>query len=106
MANLTNDNLEQVIKESGKTVLVDMYADWCGPCKMITPIIDELIKEYDGKLEIVKVNVDNNPLSVATYGVRTIPTLLVFNKEGELVKKQTGAIPKSKIVELFDKFLV
>lgn len=106
MAELTNDNLESVIKESGKTVLVDMYAEWCGPCKMISPIIDDLVKEYEGKLEVIKVNVDDNPVSAAAFGVRSIPTLLVFDKNGELVKRQAGAIPKSKIVELFDKFLV
>lgn len=103
--DLTNDNLNQLISESGKVVLVDMYADWCGPCKMITPIIEELSKEYDGKLEIIKVNVDENPVSAAAFSVRSIPTLLVFDKTGELVKKHSGAIPKIKIVELFEKFI-
>jgi thioredoxin 1 len=105
MIELSNDNLNQLISESGKVVLVDMYADWCGPCKMITPIIDELSKEYDGKLEVIKVNVDENPVSAAAFSVRSIPTLLVFDKTGELLKKQTGAIPKMKIVELFENYL-
>lgn len=101
MAELINDNLQEMIKSAGKPVLVDMYADWCGPCKMIGPIIDDLISEYEGKLEIIKVNVDENPKSTAALGVRSIPTLLVFDKNGELVKKQAGAIPKSQIVALF-----
>jgi thioredoxin 1 len=101
MAELTKDNLMELINGTEKPVLVDMYAEWCGPCKMITPIIDELIQEYEGKVEIIKVNVDDNPLSAAAFGVRSIPTLLVFDKKGELVKKHSGAMPKSKIVELF-----
>jgi thioredoxin 1 len=102
---LKNDNLVDVIKESNKPVLVDMYAEWCGPCKMIGPIIDTLASEYDEKLEIIKVNVDENPVSAAAFGVRSIPTLLVFDK-GELVKRQAGAVPKSKIVEMFEKYIV
>jgi len=105
MGELINDNLEAQIKSAGKPVLVDMYAEWCGPCKMIAPIIDELIKEYEGKIEIIKVNVDENPVSTAAFGIRSIPTLLVFDKSGELKKKQAGAIPKSKIVELFESYL-
>jgi thioredoxin 1 len=106
MAELTNDNLQEVIKSVGKPVLVDMYAEWCGPCKMIHPIIDDLIKEYDGKLEIIKVNVDVNPVTAAAFSVRSIPTLLVFDKTGELKKKQAGAIPKSQIVALFESYIV
>lgn len=105
MIVLTNDKLEQTIKESSKLILVDMYADWCGPCKMIEPIIEEIAKDYEQNLEVIKVNVDENPVSAAAYGVRSIPTLLVFDK-GELVKKQSGAIPKKVIIELFEKFLV
>lgn len=105
MAELINDNLEAYVKSIGKPVLVDMYAEWCGPCKMIAPIIDELIKEYEGKVEIIKVNVDDNPVSAAAFGVRTIPTMLVFDNSGELKKKQSGAMPKSKIIELFENYL-
>lgn len=105
MAELVNDNLQELVKSAGKPVLVDMYAEWCGPCKMISPIIDDLIKEYEGKVEIIKVNVDENPVSAADFNVRSIPTLLVFDKLGELKKKQSGAIPKSKIVELFESYI-
>ena len=105
MLNITHDNLEDVIKESTKPVFVDMYTDWCGPCKMIAPIIDELANEYGEKIEFVKLNVDENPVSAAAFGVRSIPTLLVFDK-GELVKKQAGAMPRAKIVDLFQKYLV
>lgn len=105
MAELINDNLHEIIKSTGKPVLVDFYGDWCSPCKMIAPIIDDLIMEYEGRLEIIKVNVDENSESTAMYGVRSIPTLLVFDCNGELVKKQAGAIPKSRIVEMFEKYL-
>ena len=106
MAELKTDNLQELVASAGKPVLVDMYAEWCGPCKMIGPIIDDLIKEYEGKVEIIKGNVDENPVSAAAFGVRSIPTLLVFDKSGELKKKQAGAIPKSKIVELFEGYIV
>ena len=106
MAELVTDNLKELIDSAGKPVLVDMYAEWCGPCKMIGPIIDDLIKEYEGKVEIIKVNVDENPNSAAAFGIRSIPTLLVFDNSGELKKKQSGAIPKSKIVEMFESYIV
>lgn len=101
---LTTDNLQDVVSIAKKPVLVDMYAEWCGPCKMIGPIIDNITEEYQDKIDVIKVNVDENPVSAAAYGIRTVPTLLVFNN-GELVKKHSGAIPKSKIVELFEKYI-
>ena len=105
MLNLTEDNLEKIIAESNKPVFVDMYADWCGPCKMIAPLVEELSKEYGDKVEFISVDVDANAVSTATYGVRSIPTLLVFNR-GELMKRHSGAIPKNKIVELFQNYIV
>jgi thioredoxin 1 len=105
MLNLTEDNLVNIVKESNKPVFVDMYAEWCGPCKMISPIVDELAKEHGDQIEFVKVNVDENPTSAAAFGVRSIPALLVF-KDGVVVKKHAGAIPKSMIVELYKKYLV
>ena len=77
-------------------VLVDFYADWCGPCKMIGPVVEEIAGEYEGKAVIGKVNVDNNPSVSAQFGVRNIPTVLIF-KNGEVVDKQVGAVPKSNL---------
>ncbi len=75
-------------------VLVDFWAEWCGPCKMIGPVVEELAKDYEGRASVGKLNVDENPNVTAKYGVRSIPTLLVF-KKGQIVDKQIGAVPKS-----------
>jgi thioredoxin 1 len=90
---LTDATFDQVVK-TDKTVLVDFWAEWCGPCKMIGPIVEELARDYDGKAVIAKLNVDENPQIPARYGIRSIPTLLVF-KNGQVVDKQVGAVPKS-----------
>ncbi len=94
----TDSNFEAEVLKSDKPVLVDFWAEWCGPCRMLTPIIDELHNEMEGKAVIGKVNVDENPGVSATYGVRSIPTLLIF-KNGELVDKQVGVVPKSELVK-------
>jgi thioredoxin 1 len=90
---LTDANFDEIIN-SGKPVLVDFWAEWCGPCKMIGPVVEELAGDYDGKAVIAKLNVDENPQTTAKFGVRSIPTLLVF-KGGQVVDKQIGAVPKS-----------
>lgn len=90
---LTDSNFDEVIN-SGKPVLVDFWAEWCGPCKMIGPVVEELAGDYDGKAVVAKLNVDENPQTTAKFGVRSIPTLLVF-KGGQIVDKQVGAVPKS-----------
>lgn len=90
---LTDANFDEVIN-SGKPVLVDFWAEWCGPCKMIGPVVEELAGDYEGKAVVAKLNVDENPTVTAKFGVRNIPTLLVF-KGGQVVDKQIGAVPKS-----------
>ncbi len=89
---ITDANFEEVLKTE-KPVLVDFWAEWCGPCKMIGPVVKELAADYDGKAVVAKVNVDENPATAAQFGIRSIPTLLVF-KGGEIVDKQIGAVPK------------
>ena len=90
---LTDANFDQIVN-SDMPVLVDFWAEWCGPCKMIGPVVEELAKDYEGKAVVAKLNVDENPQVTARYGVRSIPTLLVF-KGGQIVDKQVGAVPKS-----------
>jgi len=94
---ITDSNFEEIIN-SDKPVLVDFWAEWCGPCKMIGPLVEELANEFEGKAIIGKVDVDTNPEVSAKFGIRSIPTLLVF-KGGEIVDKQVGAVPKSVLSE-------
>lgn len=97
---ITDANFEEIIA-SDKPVLIDFWAEWCGPCKMIGPLVEELAVEYEGKAVIGKVDVDSNPAVSAKFGIRSIPTLLVF-KGGEIVDKQIGAVPKSVLSQKLD----
>lgn len=101
---LTDANFEETIK-SDKPVLVDFWAEWCGPCKMIGPAVEELANDYDGKAVVAKLNVDENPQTTAKFGVRSIPTLLVF-KKGQVVDKQVGAVPKSILAQKLEAQVV
>jgi len=106
MANaleIKDANFEEVIA-TDKPVLVDFWAEWCGPCKMIGPVVEELASEYGEKAVIGKVNVDENPVTSAKFGIRSIPTLLVF-KNGTIVDKQVGAVSKSVLEEKINKQL-
>lgn len=101
---ITDANFDQIIN-TDKPVLVDFWAEWCGPCKMIGPLVEELAGEYEGVAVIGKLDVDNNPNISAKFGIRSIPTLLVF-KNGEIVDKQVGAVSKGVLAQKLDKALV
>jgi len=100
----TDANFEELVIKSDKPVLVDFWAEWCGPCRMITPLVHELAEEYAGKAVFGKVDVDNNVGISSKYGIRNIPTILFF-KNGQIVDKQVGAVPKKAIAEKIDKLL-
>ncbi len=90
----TDSNFKSVVLDSNKLSVIDFWAEWCGPCRVVGPVIEELSKDYDGKVNIGKVNVDFNPEISMMYGIRNIPTIL-FIKNGQVVDKQVGAVPKS-----------
>ncbi len=91
---ITDANFDEIVLKSDKPVLIDFWAEWCGPCRMVGPIVEEIAKEFDGKAIVGKVDVDSNPNISMNYGIRNIPTLLFF-KGGQIVDKQVGAVPKS-----------
>jgi thioredoxin 1 len=100
--NLTQDNFAKEVLESSTPILVDFWAEWCGPCKMIAPVLDELADEYDGRVKIGKVNIDNEQGLAAEYGVRAIPTLLLFQK-GQVAEQIVGLKSKRDLKNSFDK---
>lgn len=95
---ITDNNFETEVLKSKTPVLIDFWAVWCGPCKIIAPVVEEIANEYEGKLKVGKLDVDNNPQTSVKYGIRSIPTLLLF-KDGVVIDTIIGAIPKSQIIQ-------
>ena len=100
----TDQNFDTDVAQSDVPVLVDFWATWCGPCKAIAPVIDEIAGEYDGRVKVGKVDVDSNQNTAMKYGVRSIPTLLIM-KDGKVVNQIVGAVPKSNITDMLDQLI-
>jgi thioredoxin len=101
---VSDESFEREVLQSGTPVLIDFWAPWCGPCRAIAPVIEELARDYAGKLKVVKMNVDDNPRTPMKYGVRGIPNLIVF-KGGEVKEQIVGAVPKAQLVKAVTKAL-
>lgn len=104
VVQLTDDGFDQEVLKSEMPVLVDFWASWCAPCKAISPVVDALAEEYDGRVKVGKLNVDENPATPGQYGVRGIPTLILF-KDGKVVDQVVGAVPKNQLEGLIKKAL-
>jgi thioredoxin 1 len=104
VVQLSDDGFESEVLKSATPVLVDFWASWCAPCKAISPVVDSLAEEFDGKVKIAKLNVDENPATPGKYGVRGIPTLILF-KDGKVVDQVVGAVPKNQLEGLIKKAL-
>lgn len=102
--HLNDDDFEEKVLKAGGPVLVDYWAEWCGPCKMIAPVLEEIANDYDGRLTIAKINIDDNPSTPQRYGVRGIPTLMLF-KNGEVEATKVGALSKSQLAAFLDSNL-
>ena len=101
---LTDQNFDEIVLQSDKPVIVDFWAEWCGPCKMVSPIVEEIGKDYEGKAVVGKLDVDSNPAITQKFGIRNIPTVLFF-KNGQIADKQVGAVPKNNLVSKLEALL-
>ncbi len=102
ISHITDESFEAEVLQCDRPVLVDYWAEWCGPCKMIAPILDEIAEEYAGKLKIAKLNIDDNPSTPPKYGIRGIPTLMIF-KDGDVEATKVGAVSKSQLTAFIDQ---
>ena len=102
ISHVSDDAFDQEVLQSDTPVLLDFWAEWCGPCKAIAPALEDLAKQYEGKLRVVKLNIDHNQKTPRAYGVRGIPTLMVF-KNGKVEATQIGAVSKGQLVQMIDK---
>ena len=104
IVHVSDDSFESEVLQSSEPVLVDYWAEWCGPCKMIAPVLDEIAGEYEGRVKIAKLNIDDNPNTPPRYGIRGIPTLMLF-KDGEVEATKVGAVSKSQLTAFIDSNL-
>jgi thioredoxin 1 len=101
---VTDASFKQDVLESDIPVLVDFWAPWCGPCRMVAPVVDEIAQQYEGKVKVVKLNTDENPQVASQYGIRSIPTLMIF-KGGQRVDMVVGAVPKTTLANTLEKYI-
>ncbi len=104
LMEFTDSNFESEVLKSDKPCLVDFWAEWCGPCRMVVPVVEEIAKDYTGKLKVGKLNVDDNSQTAAQYGIMSIPSLLFF-KGGKVVDQIIGAVPKKQLVQRIEKII-
>ncbi len=101
---VTDASFQEKVLDSDVPVLVDFWAPWCGPCRMVAPVVDEIAEQYEGQVKVVKLNTDENPQVASNYGIRSIPTLMIF-KDGQRVDMVVGAVPKTTLANTLEKYL-